>query len=141
MAKKSAYIAEAERLYVVEHLTLEEISARLSGNVSVRTLQTWKTEGDWENRRRQLTQQQSLFSEDLYALCRKLMKSIENDIENDREPSQGKLYTFTRLTDSLRKTKQYEDALTENPADTQQEKPPMSPEEFIKLFRKGLFDE
>jgi hypothetical protein len=138
MAKKAAYHAEAERLYVVNHLTLEDIASRLSNNVSVRTLQTWKTAGDWENKRKQLVQQQSLFSEDLYTLCRKLLKSIEKDIDEDKEPSRDRMNTFVRLTNSLSQTKKYEDTLDKHIAEDDESQREMTPEELISIFRKGL---
>lgn len=140
MAKKSAYFAEAERLYVTESCTLEEISARLR-NVSVRSLQDWKTEANWENKRRQFIQQKESFSEELYGLTRKLMESIKTDIDNKNDPSQSKLYTLTKLLDSMNKVKKYEDSAADAVTDiTENRKPMPTKEELAEAFRKGLMD-
>lgn len=139
MAKKSAYYAEAERLYVTEHLTLEDISARLK-DVSVRSLQTWKTEGDWENKRRQLTAQQESFSEELYGLTRKLMQSVKNDIDNDKDPSQSKLYTLSKLLDGLGKAQKYEESVSTVNDIAEDKKPMPSKEELADAFRRGLMN-
>ncbi len=139
MAKKSAYYAEAERLFVSEHLTLEDISARLK-NVSVRSLQTWKTEGDWENKRRQLHMQKESFSEELYGLTRKLMQSVKNDIDNDKDPSQSKLYTLSKLLDGVLKAQKFEETMNTVEDIAEDKKPMPTKAEMRDAFRAALGD-
>ncbi|MCL4504101.1 MAG: hypothetical protein M1438_19940 [Deltaproteobacteria bacterium] len=49
--KESAYFAEAERLYVQENQTLEQIREMLHQAVSLTTLSGWKQKGGWERKR------------------------------------------------------------------------------------------
>ncbi|MFN7066137.1 MAG: phage terminase small subunit-related protein, partial [Aquificaceae bacterium] len=59
MAKKQLYFNEAERLYVIEQCTIQEIANRL--RVSEKTVRLWKEEGDWENKRLQYLKSKEFF--------------------------------------------------------------------------------
>lgn len=107
MAKEQLHGLEAERLYVIEQCTLETIAGRLG--VSVRTIQNWKTKGDWDAKRRAYLGSRSSFHEELYEFGRDLLANIRNDLREGREPGTGKLYTLGRLLGSLLKVKDYED--------------------------------
>ncbi len=135
MAKKQAYFAEAERLYVVEQLTLAEIASRLK--VCERTLITWKAEGDWETRKKQLLAQKQSFHEELYVFARKLMKSISEDMDKGEKPDAGRMYTFSRLLPGLTKVKEYEDKVD---SDKPKEKA-LDPEEAVRIVQKALLGE
>jgi uncharacterized protein YjcR len=50
-SKESAYYEEARRLYVKENLTVDQIAARLHGEVSTNTLYKWAKKGDWGQER------------------------------------------------------------------------------------------
>ena len=49
--KESAYYDEARRIYVKENQTMEQIAARLQGEVSVNTLYKWAKKGEWGQER------------------------------------------------------------------------------------------
>ena len=106
MAKKQAYFAEAERLYVVEQMTLTEIAARLK--LCERTVRTWKDEGSWETRRAQFMASKESFHTELYDFARKLMRTIRDDIDAKEKVDAGRLYTFARLLPLLTKIKEYQ---------------------------------
>ncbi|MBL7998271.1 MAG: hypothetical protein JNL32_06480 [Candidatus Kapabacteria bacterium] len=113
MAKKAAHYAEAERLYVSEYNTLDQISEKTG--VSERALRYWKDEGGWDNKRNALQQNSAALHSELYDLARTLTKSIKSSLDSEVEPSPHQLYTLTRLVPLLTKTKDYEDA--SSPAD------------------------
>ncbi|GAB4327321.1 MAG: hypothetical protein Kow0037_00780 [Calditrichia bacterium] len=109
MAKKQLYFNDAERLYVVEQLTLAEIASRIP--VAERTLRLWKEEGDWGRKRLQYLQGKKAFHEELYQFARKLMKSIQEDLEAGKKVDPGRMYAFTRMLPLITKIKDYEDQL------------------------------
>ncbi len=105
--KKQNYFVEAERLYVVEGMNLDDIAARI--NISTRSLSDWKKEGEWERKKAALLAQKNAFHEELYDFSRVLLRRIKTDIENGDDPSTGQLYTLTNLLSSIGKVKIYED--------------------------------
>ena len=108
MAKKAQCGAEAERLFVIEQCGLEEIAGRL--NISVRTVQNWKVAGEWDTKRSNYLSSRHQFHEELYEFARDLMNVIKQDLAENRDPGNGKLYTLGRLIGSLTKVKDYEAA-------------------------------
>lgn len=105
--KKPSYFAEAERLYVVEGMNLEDISTRMP--ISTRSLSDWKKEGEWERKKATLLAQKNAFHEELYDFSRVLLRKIKTDIQNGDDPSTGQLYTLTKLLRSITTVKVYED--------------------------------
>lgn len=110
MAKKAIHYAEAERLYVSEYNTLEQISEKLG--VAERTLRYWKEQGGWDKKRVAFQENTSAFHAELYDLARSLAKTIKTSLDSETEPSPHQLYTLTKLIPLLNKTKDYEDAVT-----------------------------
>lgn len=109
MAKKAINYAEAERLYVSEYNTLEQISEKLQ--VSERALRYWKDEGGWDKKRATFNENSAAFHAELYDLARSLAKTIKTSLDSEAEPSPHQLYTLTKLIPLLNKTKDYEDAV------------------------------
>ncbi len=107
MAKEQIHGLEAERLYVIEQCTLAEIAGRLG--VSVRTIQNWKTHGDWDAKRRAYLASRRSFHEELYEFGKDLLTSVRETMAKGEEPSTGKLYALLRLIPNLVKVKDYED--------------------------------
>lgn len=79
MSKKAVFYEEAERLYVVEGNTLEDIEAKLP--VVERTLRNWKAEGDWDRKKKQRIENRRGLDEDLEVVRRKMVQSIDFDLE------------------------------------------------------------
>jgi uncharacterized protein YjcR len=67
-------MSNAERLYVVEQMTIEEVA--LNVGVNERTIRRWKTEHKWDSKKEQYVNSKSMFHEELYNFARKLMTSI-----------------------------------------------------------------
>ena len=132
MAKKAQYFNEAERLYVVEQCIIAEIASRL--RLGEKTVRNWKDEGDWETKRLQYVRSKQTFHEELYEFARKLMNSINEDMEAGEKVETGRLYTLTRLLPMLVKVKDYEDVATKKEAD----KPSGLTEDVIKLIESEV---
>lgn len=131
MAKEALHGLEAERLYVIEQCTLAEIAGRL--DVSARTLQTWKTKGDWDTKRRAYLASRRSFHEELYEFGKDLLAKIRQDMANDKDVPTGQLYALLRLLPNLIKVKDYEAVagpITEEKQD--------SPEETTKNIKDIL---
>jgi hypothetical protein len=107
VAKKQLYFNEAERLYVIEQMTIAEVASRL--RLGEKTVRIWKDEGDWERKRMQHLKGKEAFHEELYEFARKLMGTIKEDMEKGERPDAGRLYTLTRLLPLITKVKDYED--------------------------------
>lgn len=130
--KKHLYMAEAERMYVTDQMTIAEISERLK--LAEKTVRNWKTEGGWDDKRIKHLQERSTAHEELYKLSRLLMRSISDDLENGREISQSRMYAFVRMLPQLIKVKQYEDVIMgEKIKDGQDEGKGFTPEIINKL--------
>jgi hypothetical protein len=137
MAKKAALFADAERFYVVEQMTLAEIADRLK--ICERTVRTWKDEGKWEERRKQLLASKESFHAELYEFARKLMRSIKDDIDAGEKIDAGRLYTFSRLLPAITKVKEYEDQVVAS--DPKAAEKVMSEEDVVKAVQKALLGE
>ena len=110
MTKKDMFSADAERMYVVEQHGLERVATDL--DLNIKTVFAWKQEGNWEEKRLEYIKGKQMFHEELYYFARKLMQSIQDDIDQGRKTDSGKLYTFTRMLPLITKIKEYEDIAT-----------------------------
>ena len=80
MTKKDTLAALAERMYVIEQMTINELASQLQ--VHEKTIRNWKEEFGWDKKRAQFLSSKAMFHEELYNFARKLMSSIEYDIAN-----------------------------------------------------------
>lgn len=110
MAKEQLHGLEAERLYVIEQCTLADIASRLG--VCARTLQNWKTKGDWDVKRRGYLASRSSFHEELYEFGKDLLAKIRKDMAESKDIPTGQLYALLRLLPNLIKVKDYEAVAT-----------------------------
>lgn len=108
MAKKPELYPEAERLYVQERYTFEQIADRLG--VSERTLRTWAQEGSWIERRESFTEVHGKTHEKLYKLIQVLTDKAVESAQKGEEPSQSQLYFIGKMAPLLFKLQNYEDA-------------------------------
>ncbi len=74
MTKREILISNAERLYVVDQMTLEEVATQIG--VNERTIRRWKNEHKWDLKKEQCVSTKTMFHEELYNFDRKLMTSI-----------------------------------------------------------------
>lgn len=106
--KKQMLAETAANLYIEKFMTLETIAKQL--NVSERTLQRWKTEGDWNEKRSEYLKSNTTFQEDLYSFGKKLLDSIMSDMSNGKKVEPSRLYTVTKIINMLKNVKTYEDS-------------------------------
>ena len=104
MTKKKSLAAAAERFYVIEQMTMVEIAQLL--NVHEKTIQNWKDEFNWDEKRNQFIQTKKSFHEEMYNFARKLMNTIEYDIDSGNKVEQGRLYTFAKMLPFITKIKE-----------------------------------
>lgn len=109
MNSKRQYFDEAERLFVIEHLSLDEIAHRLK--LCRKTVMIWKESGDWDNKRKQYLRSKQTFHEELYEFAKKLMKGITDDIDAGEKIDTGRMYAFCRILPMIHKVKDYEDVV------------------------------
>lgn len=107
MTKKHLYYSEAERMYVVNQMTIEEIALRSNSNE--RTVRRWKEEGDWDTKKSQYILSKQMFHEELYEFARKLMSGIKDDLDKGEKVDTGRMYAFVRMLPMILKVKEYED--------------------------------
>lgn len=110
MTKKHLYYSEAERMFVIDQMTFDDIVTRLP--LSEKTLQRWKSKGKWQEKREQYIKSRQAFHDELYEFARYLMKSIKADLQNGEPVDQSRFYTFTRILSQITKVKEYEDIVT-----------------------------
>ena len=63
MTKKKSLASAAERFYVIEQMTMVEIAQLL--NVHEKTIQNWKDEFNWDEKRNQFIQTKKSFHEEM----------------------------------------------------------------------------
>ena len=105
--KKQMLAETAANLYIEKFMTLETIAKQL--NVSKRTLQRWKAEGYWEEKRIEYIKSKTTFHEDLYSFGKTLLESIKADMENGEKVGPSRMYTLTKIMNMLKNVKTYED--------------------------------
>lgn len=105
--KKQMLSETAANLYIEKFMTLETIAKQL--NVSERTLQRWKTKGNWNERRSEYLKSNTTFHEDLYSFGKRLLDSIMSDMSNGKKVEPSRLYTVTKIINMLKNVKTYED--------------------------------
>lgn len=105
--KKQILAESASNLYIEKFMTLETIAKQL--NVSKRTLQRWKTEGNWNEKRSEYLKSNTTFHEDLYSFGKRLLDSIMADMSNGNKVEPSRLYTVTKIINMLKNVKTYED--------------------------------
>lgn len=131
--KRSIYFDQAERLYVVDQLSLVDIAERLP--ISVRTLSTWSREGDWRAKRAKYLEERKTFHEELYEFGRELLRKIKVDLAANKEVSANQLYTLKSLLPQISRVKAYEDLRKQ--ADENQQGD-VSEDELLAIIRREL---
>lgn len=111
MAKKQLYFEEAERLFVIEQMTINEISKRLG--LGEKTVWLWKEEGHWDEKKQQFISSKQGFHEELYEFSRLLMQKVREDLEAGKPVDAGRLYTLGKMIPLITKVKAYEDVVTQ----------------------------
>ena len=134
MTKKDTHLAEAERMYVIEQMTINEVASKL--NLGEKTLRLWKDQEKWEEKRKQFLKSKQAFHEELYEFARELMGGIRRDMANGEKIDTGRMYAFTRMLPSIIKVKEYEEISNQKRAD--KEKRGLTPEVIREIEEKVL---
>lgn len=111
MNSKEYLANEAERLYVYDFNSIDEICTKV--NASHKTICRWKEKFDWENKRKSYLKSKQSFHQELYEFARKLMKDISSDMDNDEKIDPGRMYAFCRILPMFTKVKDYEDVVSQ----------------------------
>ena len=77
MAKAAIYADEAKRLFVREGFSIDAILGMLDGKVSRKTLFNWKTDGRWEDKRKEYLAQTKDIKDQLKGLVETTLKNAE----------------------------------------------------------------
>lgn len=93
-------------------MSLKDIASKLKLNE--KTVRAWKNIGGWESKREMFLKNRSSLHEELYEFSRKLMSSIEEDLEKKEKVDQGRFYTLTRILPLIMKVKAYEDIVVKS---------------------------
>ena len=134
MNSKKYLFNEAERLFIYEFLTVDDIASRL--NINRKTVMKWKDEGDWDKKRKDFLKSKQSFHEELYEFARKLMKDISIDMDNGEKVDPGRMYAFCRLIPMFTKVKDYEENISKKD-ETKQQKG-LTPELIQKIEEEVL---
>ena len=132
MAKKEVLLENAQRLYVIEQMTIDEVAQKV--DVNERTIRRWKTEHNWDLRKEQYVKTKQMFHEELYNFARKLMVSIEYDMDNNEKVDPGRMFAFTKMLPLITKIKEYEDDVSKKGTEDTGSKE-LSPE-FMKAINE-----
>lgn len=133
MAKNDILLSNAERLYVVDQMTIDEVAQRVG--VHEKTVRRWKREHKWDLKKEQYLSTKIMFHEELYNFARKLMSSIEYDMDNKDKVDPGRMFAFTKLLPLISKIKEYEDKLKDKSSDEQTKG--ITPD-FVKLIETEI---
>ncbi len=134
MNSKKHLFDEAERLFVSDFCTIDEISAKLKLNR--KTVTSWRDNGLWEKKRKDYLKSKQCFHEELYELARKLMRDISIDLDNGEKVDPGRMYAFCKIIPMFVKVKDYEDIMAKK---NKEETPKgLSPEIIRKIEEEVL---
>jgi len=133
LTKKEILLESAQRMYVVEQMTIDEIASKLELNE--KTIRRWKQRYDWDYKKENYINSKSMFHEELYNFARKLMTSIEADMENKEKIDPGRMFAFTKMLPLITKIKDYEDSVSKKQTDS--ENKGITPD-FVKLIETEI---
>ena len=131
MTKKNTLAAIAERMYIFEQMTIGELASQLQ--VAERTVRYWKDEHKWDEKKKQFLKTKEMFHQELYNFARKLMATIEYDMENNNKIDSSRMFTFSKILPLICKIKAYEDDISKKEDDGQTKE--ITPD-FIKMINE-----
>ena len=107
MTKKHKLCEYAQELYFEGEMTQEEIAKQLG--ISEKTFRRWKIEYNWADAKKEFVKVKTSFHEDLYKFARKLMGTIEEDMDNHNSVTPSRFYAATKMLPLINMVKDYED--------------------------------
>jgi len=110
MAKQAIYMDEAKRLFVQDGFSLDAIVGMLNSKVARKTLYNWKTQGDWETKRKNYLEETKDLHDEIAEIARLTIK------EAKARPTPKNLLAMCRAISALKNyegVKLLEDETTE----------------------------
>lgn len=101
--KRDKYYDIAETMYVEQFITEVGIAKRLG--ISDRTVRRWKAEGDWDEKRQEFINKQTLTNYDMYQLVRQMLDDFNEDLANNQQINSSRLNKFLNITEEMVKPK------------------------------------
>ena len=126
-------LKQAQKLYVQENKTLDEIGMEL--DLSRRTLFYWKKQYDWDKRKFEYEHEKDAFSQELLELARKMMRKLNNDLDKNLHTNQSEIYSFMNILKNIPLLKEYESSIS--PSKPKQQNF-LTPEQVREIEREVL---
>lgn len=114
MAKKQAYYAEAEKLYIENAIPLSGIAKQLE--ITEKTLREWKTEGNWEEKRKNFIKTKNSCNVELHKMIANLAGQVNQNLKEGMPVDPQMLYGINQLAATMLKLKAYEDNVVKEEA-------------------------
>jgi AcrR family transcriptional regulator len=105
MSKMNLY-NDAEKLFLYERLSPDEISAKLQ--VSRRTVYYWKNKFCWDKKLAEVLKNKQIFSNELQDFVKLLMQNIMKTIDKKEPTNQAMLYSLMNLLKQMPELQKYE---------------------------------
>lgn len=137
MSKKAECFENAERLFIDKQYNLKKIAEELS--ISENTVRNWAKEGNWEERKTIAIKARTTFSDDVFKFTQKLMRFIEESIENNEDVPQSKIYLLNSLLDKVQKIKAYEKEVIQSHNEESKTKAKGLSKEAIAEIKREMF--
>ena len=99
--KRDKFYDIAEKMYVEQFITAVEIANRIG--VHERTIRRWKTKGNWDEKRSKFYDEITASKDSIYEFSRRMLREIENDIDNKKHVDPSRFYTFLNFVGKLTK--------------------------------------
>lgn len=134
MAKAAIYAEEAKRLFVIEGFSLDAIVGMLDKKVSRKTLFNWKTEGEWDAKRKEYLAQRVDLTDQLRDIADLAVK------EAKARPTSKSIRAMLQALVAWEKYNNMKVGKTETPDDVSTTAKQLSPEtlDYIKKALYGL---
>ena len=126
---------EAERLYLDEKLTPDEIALQL--DISRRTIFYWKKKYDWDKSRNKKYKSESKLSTELTDIALKFMQQISKNMDNKIPTSQSEYYALINLIKNIPEVKKYEKSVEKDLIKPKLLSKSLTPE-FTKQIQKDV---
>lgn len=134
MTKRDVVLEYAQKLYVIDHNTIEEISRKVE--VNEKTVRRWKASFKWDEQKNEYLRAHRMFHEELFNFARKLMVTIECDMDKQEKIDPGRMYAFTKMLPLINKIKEYEESILEKAVNKEENKG-LTPE-VVKLIEEEI---
>ena len=134
MTKRDVVLEYAQKLYVIDHNTIGEIARKVE--VNEKTVRRWKQTYKWDEKKAEYIRAHRMFHEELFNFARKLMITIECDMDNQEKIDPGRMYAFTKMLPLINKIKEYEDSVLQKET-AKQESKGLTPE-LVKLIEEEI---